>query len=178
MLKLFATFFKIGLFTFGGGMAMIPLIKREIIEKRGWIAQEDFLDMLAIAQSAPGPIALNMAVFVGYKRSGFLGALASVLGVVLPSFMVILGVALLFNEIRDNKVVDAAFRAMRPAVVALIVAPIIGLAKGMHYTLIAVSVAVAAVVWYWGLSPIYFIAAAIVAGIIYALVIARKEGKR
>ena len=92
--------------------------------------------------------------------------------------MVILGVALLFNEIRDNKVVDAAFRAMRPAVVALIVAPIIGLAKGMHYTLIAVSVAVAAAVWYWGLSPIYFIATAIVAGIIYALVVARKEGKR
>lgn len=173
--QLFTSFFKIGLFTFGGGMAMIPLIEREVIERKQWVEHTEFLDMLAVAQSAPGPIALNIAVFVGYKRCGVAGALAAVLGVVVPSFVVILAVAMLFAEIRDNKVVDAAFRAMRPAVVALIVAPIIGLAKGMHWTMIAVAAAVAMAVWYWGVSPIYLIASAFVIGIAYTLIKARKE---
>lgn len=176
LLQLFITFFKIGIFTFGGGMAMIPLIKREVIERKEWVAQSDFLDMLAVAQSAPGPIALNIAVFVGYKMRGWRGALSAVLGVVVPSFVVILAIALLFAKVRDNKVVDSAFRAMRPAVVALIVAPIVGLARGMHWVMIAVAAAVAMVVWYWGVSPIYLIAVAFVIGIAYTLVKGRKEG--
>ena len=85
LLKIFYSFFKIGLFTFGGGFAMIPLIEREVIERRRWIAKEDFVDMLVLAQSAPGPIALNAAVFAGYKVRGFVGAMAAVLGVVIPS---------------------------------------------------------------------------------------------
>ncbi|MBR0394034.1 MAG: chromate transporter, partial [Alistipes sp.] len=152
--QLFITFFKIGLFTFGGGYAMIPLIEREIIERRGWIAKGEFLELLTVAQSAPGPIALNTAVFVGFKVRGYTGALASVLGVVIPSFVVILVVAIFFANIRENRVVDAAFKAMRPAVVALIVAPIIGLARTLNVWLIAVSVGVAAAVWWFGFSPI------------------------
>lgn len=178
ILQLFFTFLKIGLFTFGGGMAMIPLIKREIIERQQWIESKDFLEMLAVAQSAPGPIALNTAVFVGYKVRGFWGAVASVFGVVVPSFVVILVVAVLFVEVRDNKYVDAAFKAMRPAVVALIVAPIVGLARGMRWAMVAVAAAVALIVWYWGVSPIYLIAGAIVVGTAYTLIKIRKEAKR
>ena len=178
LLQLFTTFFKIGLFTFGGGMAMIPLIQREIIERRQWIDNKDALDMLALAQSAPGPIALNTAVFIGYKLRGISGALVSVAGVVIPSFLVILAVAIFFAKVRDNRVVDSAFRAMRPAVVALIVAPIIGLAKGMKWYMIVVAIAVAVAVWYWGLSPVYLIGVAIVAGIVYTFIKIGKEAKR
>ena len=122
---------------------MIPLIQHEVINRRGWIEEHTFLDMLTLAQTAPGPISLNTAVFVGYKCRGVLGALIAVLGVVLPSFFIILLIAIFFSEIRTNHWVDAAFKGMRPAVVALIVAPIIGLCRGMNRWLIVVAVAVA-----------------------------------
>ena len=178
LFKLFITFFKIGLFTFGGGYAMIPLIEREVIEKKRWIEKKDFLDMLVLAQSAPGPIAVNTAVFVGYKTAGVMGAIMATLGTVLPSFIIILLLALFFAEVRENRYVDAAFRAMRPAVVALIVAPLMGLVKGMKWYLAAVSAAVAIAVWYFGASPIYFIAAGVVVGIVVAVVNGRKGAKR
>ena len=173
-LRLFTTFFKIGLFSFGGGFAMIPLIQREVIEKNRWIDEKDFLDMLVLAQSTPGPIAVNTAVFVGYKTAGTIGAIAATLGTVLPSFIVILLLALFFAEVRENRYVDAAFRAMRPAVVALIVAPLMGLVKGMEWYLVGVSAAVAVAVWYFGISPIYFIAAGICVGLAIAVANGRK----
>ena len=178
LLQLFTTFFKIGLFTFGGGYAMIPLIKREVIEKRGWIGDKEFVDMLVLAQSTPGPIAVNTAVFVGYKTCGVAGAVATTLGTVLPSFIVILLLALFFAEVRDNRYVDAAFRAMRPAVVALIVTPLLGLIKGMKWYLVAVSAAVAMAVWYFGFSPMYLIGAGLVVGIVIAVVNGRKGAKQ
>ena len=178
LLKLFITFFKIGLFTFGGGYAMIPLIQREVIKKNGWIEEKDFLDMLVLAQSTPGPIAVNTAVFVGYKTAGTMGAIASTLGTILPSFIVILLLALFFVEVRENRYVDAAFRAMRPAVVALIVAPLIGLVKGMKWYLMGISAAVAVAVWYFGVSPIYFIAAGVAVGVVVAVANGRKGVKR
>ena len=147
---------------------MVPLIEREVIDKNGWVAREDFLDLLTLAQSAPGPIALNTAVFVGYKRRGYLGALSAIMGVIVPSFLVILVVAIFFASIRDNAYVDAAFKGMRPAVVALIVAPIIGLTKGMRWWLVAVALAVALVVWYFGISPVYLLFAGGVIGILLA----------
>ena len=176
--QLFITFFKIGLFTFGGGYAMIPFIEREVIERRGWIAKGEFLELLTIAQSAPGPIALNTAVFVGYKVRGYLGAVASILGVVIPSFVVILLVAIFFANIRQNGVVDAAFKAMRPAVVALIVAPIIGLARTLNVWLIGVSAAVAVAVWWLGFSPVYLLVAGAAAGVAWSVWSAGKEGCR
>ena len=178
LLQLFTTFFKIGLFTFGGGYAMIPLIQREVIEKHKWISNKDFLDMLVLAQSSPGPIAVNTAVFVGYKMRGVVGAIATTLGTVLPSFIVILLLALFFAEVRDNRYVDAAFRAMRPAVVALIVAPLMGLVKGMKWYLAALAAAVAVAVWYFGISPMYLIGAGVVVGVVIAVVNGRKEMKR
>jgi chromate transporter len=178
LFRLFITFFKIGLFSFGGGFAMIPLIQREVIEKNRWIEEKDFLDMLVLAQSTPGPIAVNTAVFVGYKTAGMLGAIMAALGTVLPSFIVILLLALFFVEVRENRYVDAAFRAMRPAVVALIVAPLMGLVKGMKWYLMAVAAAVAVAVWYFGVSPIYFIVAGVLVGISIAIANGRKGAKR
>ena len=158
--KLFFTMMKIGLFTFGGGYAMIPLIQREVIDNRRWIAEADFLDLLTVAQSAPGPISLNTS------------------GVVLPSFVIILAVAMFFADIRDNAVVDAAFKAMRPAVVALIIAPIVGLTKGMRWWLLAVAAAVALVVWGTGISPIYILLAGAAAGLVWSVRAAGKEAER
>ena len=175
MLDIFWSFLKIGAFTFGGGYAMIPLIQHEVIHKRRWIEERDFLDLLTLAQTAPGPIALNTAVFVGYKRRGYLGALSAIMGVIVPSFLVILVVAIFFASIRDNAYVDAAFKGMRPAVVALIVAPIIGLTKGMRWWLIAVALVVALVVWYFGVSPVWFLIAGAVVG---ACVVARRGGEQ
>ena len=175
MLEIFWSFLKIGAFTFGGGYAMIPLIQHEVIHRRGWIEERNFLDLLTLAQTAPGPIALNTAVFVGYKRRGYLGALSAILGVILPSFLVILVVAIFFASIRNNAYVDAAFKGMRPAVVALIVAPIVGLTKGMRWWLVAVALAVALVVWYFGISPVWFLIAGAVVG---ACVVARRGGEQ
>lgn len=174
LLQIFTTFFKIGLFCFGGGFAMIPLIEREVIERWHWIDRKDFLDMLVLAQSTPGPVAVNTAVFVGYKTAGVVGAIAATLGTVLPSFIVILVVAMFFAEVRDNRYVDAAFRAMRPAVVALIIAPLIGLVRGSKWYMMAISAAVALLVWYCGLSPVYLIAAGVVVGLAIALYSYRK----
>ena len=174
LLQIFTTFFKIGLFCFGGGFAMIPLIEREVIERWHWIDRKDFLDMLVLAQSTPGPVAVNTAVFVGYKTAGVVGAIAATLGTVLPSFIVILVVAMFFAEVRDNRYVDAAFRAMRPAVVALIIAPLVGLVRGSKWYMMAISAAVALLVWYCGLSPVYLIAAGVVVGLAIALYSYRK----
>lgn len=176
--NLFISFLKIGAFTFGGGYAMVPIIEREVIERRGWVAREDFMDLLTVAQSAPGPIALNTAVFVGYKICGVRGALSALSGIVLPAFTIILLVAIFFADIRENQIVDAAFKAMRPAVVALIIAPVLGLAKGMKSYLWAVVALVAVAVWWVGISPVYLLAAGAAIGLLWTAVIIRKEGRR
>ena len=173
LVEIFWTFLKIGAFTFGGGYAMIPLIQHEVINHRRWLREGEFVELLTIAQTAPGPIALNTAVFVGYKLRGYRGALMAVLGVVVPSFMIILGVAMFFADIRDNVWVDAAFKGMRPAVVALIVAPIVGLTRGMNMWLMAVAAATALVVWYYGLSPVWFLMAGALGGVLWVA----KRGK-
>ena len=175
---LFWSFLKIGLFTFGGGYAMIPLIRREVIDRRGWIAEREFLDLLTLAQSAPGPISLNTSVFVGYRVRGYAGAVAAILGVVVPSLLIILAIALFFNDIRYNPVVDAAFKGMRPAVVALIVVPVLSLARGMHRAMYAVILLSALDVWYLGWSPIYILLGAAAAGIAWELAVAGRHGSK
>lgn len=166
--SLFWTFFKIGLFTFGGGFAMIPLIQREVIDKNNWVKRDDFLELLTLAQSAPGPIALNTSVFVGYKIRGYKGAFASILGVIVPSFVIILVVAMFFAGIRDNAVVEAAFKAMRPAVIALIIAPVITLSKAINRWLLIVVAMTALGVWYMDISPIYLMLAGALAGVLWS----------
>ncbi len=123
-LELFLTFFKIGLFTFGGGYAMLPLIQQEVIGK-GWIAESELVNFIAVSESTPGPFAINMANFVGSELGGILGAMCSTLGVVLPSFIIILIVAKFFMAFKDNKWVKAVMNGLRPAVIGLIGAAII-----------------------------------------------------
>lgn len=124
---LFASFLKIGAFTFGGGYAMIPLIQREAVEKRGWVSDEDILEIVAIAESTPGPIAVNAATFVGYRTAGFSGAAAATFGVVLPSFLIILAISGVLAAFGENPVVQYAFRGIRAGVLALIVKALWGM---------------------------------------------------
>ena len=118
--QVFASFFKIGAFTFGGGYAMIPLIQNEAVEKRGWVTDEDILDIIAIAESTPGPIAINSATFVGYRAAGVLGSVCATLGVVLPSFVVILLISFVLKQFQDIKAVQYAFAGIRAGVLALL----------------------------------------------------------
>ena len=174
LFEILKSFLKIGAFTFGGGYAMIPIIQYEVVNRRRWLSEKEFVELLTIAQAAPGPISLNTAVFVGYKCKGYKGALAAIMGVVIPSFVIILVVAMFFHTMRDNRWVDAAFKGMRPAVVALMVAPIVGLVKGLHWTLISVAAATALAVWYLGFSPVWLLIAGAVGGALW--VAKRGEG--
>lgn len=119
--SLFCTFFKIGAFTFGGGYAMIPLIQNEIVSKKKWLENNDILDIVAIAESTPGPIAVNSATFVGYKTGGFFGALAATVGVVLPSFLIIYIISFVLRQFQSIEVVKYAFNGIRAGVLALII---------------------------------------------------------
>lgn len=129
--NLFLTFMKIGAFTFGGGWAMISIIQREVVDKHRWLDTEEFLDLLAVAQSLPGILAVNIAVSVGDKLRGLRGSLAAAAGTILPCFLIILTIAIFLTPdlITGNPVVAAIFKGIRPAVVALIVAPVITSAK-------------------------------------------------
>ena len=119
-LELFWIFFKIGLFTFGGGYAMIPQIKEIVIEKKKWMTEEEVLDLLAIAESTPGPIAINSATYIGYKQNKILGSIFATIGVVLPSFMIIFLISLFFDKFLENKIVANAFVGIKCAVAFLI----------------------------------------------------------
>ena len=127
--SIFTTFFKIGAFTFGGGYAMIPLIQRETVENHGWISDDDILEIVAIAESTPGPIAINAATFVGYRSAGVLGSVCATLGVVLPSFTIILIISGILREFQENTYVQYAFRGIRAGVLALIVKAMWGMYK-------------------------------------------------
>jgi chromate transporter len=122
LLKLFLSFLKIGAFTFGGGYAMIPLMKKEIITNHEWLTLDEFVDILGIAEMTPGPIAINSATFLGYKVAGVLGSVVSTIAVVLPSFIVIIVIYHFLNKFKDSPYVDWAFRGIRPVVLGLIAA--------------------------------------------------------
>ena len=128
-LLLFWTFFKIGAFTFGGGYAMLPLIEREIVEKKEWLSQDEMVDIFAISQSFPGAIAVNSAIFIGKKICGYAGALLALLGTILPSFVVITVVAIIFEHISDISIIKAAFKGISSAVVALLIVAAVRVGK-------------------------------------------------
>lgn len=117
---LFWAFFKMGPSTFGGGFAMVPLIEREIVERRKWLAQEDVTDVLALAQVVPGAVAVNSATLIGHRVAGVRGALAALIGISLPTFVIILAAGILFVTAKDHPKVEAALLGMRPAIVAII----------------------------------------------------------
>ena len=169
LLKLFTTFFKIGLFTFGGGYAMIPLIEREVVQRYRWLEGTEFVDLLAIAQSAPGVFAVNMSVFIGNKLRGARGALAAALGCVLPSVVIILTIALFFSRFRHVEVVNNVFMGIRPVVVALIAVPVFNVAKSARigWATAWVPVLSALLIVALGVSPIYIIIVAGIAGFVW-----------
>lgn len=173
-LSLFYSFFKIGLFTFGGGYAMIPLVQREVVRK-GWILEDQFLELLTLAQSAPGPLALNTAVFVGYRVKGYRGVALSVFGIILPSFVIILIIAIYLHSFRDNHVVVAVFKGIRPAVVALMLAPVFGFSKGLGWKRGVLAVLAAFLVWYFSISPVYLIIFGALGGIAWGWWRLRRE---
>lgn len=165
----FKTFFKIGLFTLGGGYAMIPIIEEEVVNRNKWIARDEFLDLIAVAQSCPGVLAINISVFVGYKLRKLRGAFCTALGTALPSFLIILAIAMFFQRFEDNEIVAAMFRGIRPAVVALIAAPTFSLAKSAHISLANcwIPIVSAFLIKFLGVNPIYILIAAGFGGYIY-----------
>ncbi len=176
-IDLFRTFFKIGLFTLGGGYAMIPLIEKDVVERNKWIGQSEFLDILAVSQSCPGALAVNISVFVGYRMRKMRGALCTVLGAVLPSFVIILFIAMFFHQFQDNAVVASMFRGIRPAVVALIAAPTFSLAKSARISLVNcwIPVVSALLIWLMGVNPVYILLVAAVGGYLYGLLVKPTE---
>lgn len=176
--QLFLIFFKIGAFTFGGGYAMIPLIEYETTEKRQLIEKEEIMDIVAIAESTPGPIAINSATFVGYRTAGVLGSFMATLGVVLPSFVTILLIAFFLRKVMDYAVVRYAFFGIRAGVLALIVKSLISFWKKAEHNVFSWCVMIAAFLWsaILGWSAIALIALAAVAGLTFCTV-QRKRGK-
>ena len=168
----FKTFFKIGMFTLGGGYAMIPLIEEEVVNRHKWISKEELLDLIAIAQSCLGVFAINIAIFIGYKLKKERGAVATALGTALPSFLIILAIAIFFHQFEDNRVIAAMFKGIRPAVVALIAVPTFRLAQRaqLNWFTIWIPIVSALLIWLLGVSPIWIIIAAGVGGYIYGRV--------
>ena len=169
MFEAFKTFFKIGLFTLGGGYAMIPIIQEEVVERHKWIDKEQMLDLIAIAQSCPGVFAINISTFVGYKIGKVKGALCTTLGAALPSFLIILLIAIFFRQFQDHPTVAAIFRGIRPAVVALIAVPTFNLAKTARigWANCWIPIVSALAIWAMGVSPLVIIMVAAVAGYLY-----------
>ena len=156
---------------------MFPIIQRAVIDRKKWIDEATFTELLIIAQSSPGPVAINTAVFVGYKRCGLKGAFAAALGTVLPSLIIILLIAMFFESIRENAYVEAAFKGMRPAVVALIVGPVVSLSRSLSWWKIGMAALVAVAIWLWGFSPVWILLIGAVVGVVCVALSSRKLKK-
>ncbi|MBO5816826.1 MAG: chromate transporter [Paludibacteraceae bacterium] len=178
-LQLFWTYLKIGTFTIGGGYVMLSMIEREIVERKGWIDSEEFMNMIALAQAAPGLIAVNSAIFIGWRIGGWRGVIATVLGAVLPSFFIILAIAILFQDYKDYPAVEAVFKGVRPAVVALIAAPLCRMAISAKITwaTAAIPVSGALLIWLGGLSPVWIILVTALATLGYTYLKEKKYSK-
>ncbi|MDY0152227.1 MAG: chromate transporter [Candidatus Cloacimonas sp.] len=171
LLTLFLTFVKIGAFTIGGAYAMIPLIKREVCQVHKWISEEEFMDGLAAAQSCPGPISVNLSIYVGYHICKGKGMAVALLGCILPSIISILMVAMLFNRFADTLLVHKAFHALRPAVVALIAVPLVqmSLKAGINLMNFWFPLSAAVLVGFMGVSPVYLILLTIAFAVLQSL---------
>lgn len=170
MLKeLFISFFKIGAFTFGGGYAMLPIIQKELVSNKELISDEEFLDAIALAQAAPGSVALNTSVYVGYRIKGLGGAIASTMGSVLPSFIIILLIAMYFFQFRSNPIVDRVFMGIRPAIVALIVSAVYKMWVNSRKTYVKflASIATLVLVVFTSLNPIWIVIAGALISVLY-----------
>lgn len=177
LIKLFFTFTKIGLFTIGGGYAVIPLIERDIVS-RDWLSQNEFYELLSITESLPGVFATNIAALVGYKINGLKGGIIAALGTIIAPFLIIILIAMFFNRFQDNIWVAKAFKALRPAVVALIVAPCFSAIKANKLTYKTGLIPLMALVlmWQFNVSPIWIVTLGCLGGISYGIL--KERGKK
>ncbi|MBD5453454.1 MAG: chromate transporter [Lachnospiraceae bacterium] len=177
IILLFSSFIRIGTFTFGGGYAMIPLIQKEVVEKRKWITDEEILEIIAIAESTPGPIAVNAATFIGYKTAGFFGALGATMGVVLPSFLIIAAVSFVIRQFENLKAVKFAFEGIRVGVLALILKALVSMYKQCPRNKISYIIAAFAFfcATFFGVNILIVIIVCAVIGLAYSIIAERRE---
>ena len=175
LMSMFFTFAKIGAFTLGGGYAMVPIMEKEIVDRKGWLTREEFMDILIVAQSTPGLFAINMASHIGNKARGVVGGIIGSLGVALPSIVVILLIAMFFRAFKENIYVEKIFMGIRPAVVALIAAPCFSMARTAKITLYNVWIPIVAciLITAFGVSPIWIILVAGVLGFVWGKIKAK-----
>lgn len=169
LIELFITFFKISTFALGGGPSMLPLIETDVVYNKNWISKEDFVNMVALTQSVPGPIAVDVSVFVGYKVAGIPGSIAAVFGSVLSAFIVLLLIAMYFVNINKNPNVEAIFKGIRPAVVALLAVPVLsmGHTSKINKKTIIIPIITVVLVSFFNINAVYLIIASALGGLIY-----------
>ncbi|MBU5316024.1 chromate transporter [Clostridium bornimense] len=169
LLNLFWAFFKIGAFTFGGGYAMVPLIEKEIVEKQKWVDKDEFVDIIVLSQSFPGALAVNCSTMVGYKICGIVGAVVTLLAVVLPSFIIMLMVAMYLMKFRNNIYVNAAFKGINAAVPIMVLVAIVSLSKSLRKSTMTYIIMAAAliVLLFFDINPIWVIIASALFGVVY-----------
>ena len=167
--SLFYSFFKIGTFTIGGGYAMVPLMEREFVDRREWISHQQFLDYMSLAQAMPGVFAVNMATIIGYRICGVRGSIVAILGNIFMPVLFIILLAMFFRSFKDNPIVSSIFLGLRPAVVALIAAPVFNMARRQHLTWRNVWIPILAtlLIWLFGVSPVVVILIAALGGFVY-----------
>lgn len=176
-LSLFLIFFKIGAFSFGGGYSMISMIENEIVEKKKWIESGDLLDVVAISESTPGPIAINVATFVGFKTCGFFGAFMATIGVILPSFTIIYIISFVMKQFQSSKIVQYAFQGVRAGVFALIIKALITMYKQCPKSIISYIIAGVAflLVAFFNINVLAVIAGCAIVGLISSIIVAKES---
>ena len=179
LLDLFLCFVQVGLFSIGGGYAAMPMIQAKAVEHYHWLTMGEFTDLMTIAEMTPGPITVNSATFVGIRMAGIPGALVATMGCILPSLIIVSLLSWLYEKYRSMDAMQAVLACLRPAVVALIIGPVLTLSRGMHWTMLVVIAASALAIWWLDWSPIWILAAAAALGIAWELTMAKKvKGKR
>lgn len=175
--NLFWTFVKVSAFTIGGGMAMVSVVRDILVVRRKWMTDDEFMDILAISQTLPGLMAVNTAIFIGYRLLGTKGSIVATLGSVLPPFIIILAIAMVFTGYKDNVVVEAIFKGIRPAVVALIAVPTIKMALRQKWNWVygILAIATMLLIAFLKISPIYII---LVVGVIAAAIAKYRESRQ
>ncbi len=169
LFEMFWSFFKIGAFTFGGGYAMIPLIEAEVVTKKKWISKDDFMDIIVVSQSFPGALAVNCSTFIGYKLGGIIGAIMALLGVVLPSFTIIIIIAAFFMQFRNNNIVDLVFKGISAAVPMLVLVAVVSLSKSLkkNYLNLIIIITSIVLILFFKVHPVIVVLLSALYGIIF-----------
>ncbi|MDX9692166.1 MAG: chromate transporter [Acholeplasmataceae bacterium] len=180
LLKLFLSFLKIGALTFGGGYAMMPIMRKEVVDKQKWADDEDILKILVISESTPGILAVNSATFIGYRIGGFKGSLVATLGVIIPSFVIISIISLFILQFKEAELVSYAFKGIQAGVAILIFRAALKLSKKVHYNVFAIIILCGAILFslFTTFSVIYVLVAAALLGITYGTMVHYKEAKK